>query len=136
MKNKERPSIGSALGNPSPPEDRHIPGRASAETTGSTVRQDGAASASIEKPASRESFERQRQWPAVLPTPLPLTCHQSTQVCVQSLSSRRMRARMHGGMGAGKGDRPGYSILLRFTQSRPARPHRTSASHLHSLRWI
>ena len=51
MKNKEEPSIGSALGNPSPPADRHIPGRASAETTGSTVRQDGAAPASIEKPA-------------------------------------------------------------------------------------
>ena len=51
MKNKEEPSIGSALGNPSTPADRHIPGRASAETTGSTVRQDGAASASIEKPA-------------------------------------------------------------------------------------
>ncbi len=51
MKNKEEPSIGSALGNPSPPADRHIPGRACVETTGSIVRQDGAAPASIEKPA-------------------------------------------------------------------------------------
>ena len=61
MKNKEEPSIGSTSGNPSPPADRHIPGCLRAETTGSIVRQDGAASASIEKPALRESTERQRQ---------------------------------------------------------------------------
>jgi RNA-directed DNA polymerase len=51
MKSKEEPSIGSESGNPSSPADRHIPGRASVETTGSVVRQDGAAPASIEKPA-------------------------------------------------------------------------------------
>ena len=51
MKNKEEPSIGSAPGNPSSPADRHMPGRARVETTGSTVRQDGAASAQVEKPA-------------------------------------------------------------------------------------
>lgn len=51
MKNKEEPSIGSALGNPSRPADRHIPGRTSVETTGSAVRQDGAAPAQVEKPA-------------------------------------------------------------------------------------
>lgn len=51
MKNKEEPSIGSASGNPSSPADRHIPGRASVETTGSVVRQGGAEPASIEKPA-------------------------------------------------------------------------------------
>ena len=61
MKNKDEPSIGSTSGNPSSPADRHIPGRARAETTGSIVRQDGAASASVEKPALRESTERQRQ---------------------------------------------------------------------------
>ena len=51
MKNKEEPSIGSESGNPSSPADRHFPGRASVETTGSVVRQDGAAPALIEKPA-------------------------------------------------------------------------------------
>ena len=78
MKNKEEPSIGSTSGNPSPPADRHIPGCVREETTGSIVRQDGAALASIEKPASHASIERQRQWPAVLPTLPPLTRHQST----------------------------------------------------------
>jgi len=42
MKNKEEPSIGSTSGNPSRPADRHNPGCASMETTGSIVRQDGA----------------------------------------------------------------------------------------------
>lgn len=51
MKNKEEPSIGSTSGNPSRPADRHNPGCASMETTGSIVRQDGAASAQVEKPA-------------------------------------------------------------------------------------
>jgi len=51
MKNKEEPSIGSALGNPSRPADRHNPGRVRMETTGSAVRQDGAAPAQVEKPA-------------------------------------------------------------------------------------
>ena len=50
MKNKEEPSIGWTSGNPYPPADRHLPGCVREETTGSIVRQDGAASASIEKP--------------------------------------------------------------------------------------
>jgi len=55
MKNKEEPSIGSALGNPSRPAGRHNPGRVSMETTGSIVRQDGAAPAQVEKPVLRKS---------------------------------------------------------------------------------
>ena len=51
MKNKEEPSIDLTRGNPSMPAERHIPDCQSMETTGSTVRQDGAASASIETPA-------------------------------------------------------------------------------------
>jgi len=51
MKNKEEPSIDLSRGNPSTPADRHIPGCQSVETTGSTVRTDDAATASIEKPA-------------------------------------------------------------------------------------
>jgi hypothetical protein len=51
MKNKEEPSIDLTRGNPSTPADRQIPGCQSVETTGSIVRQDGAAPASIEKPA-------------------------------------------------------------------------------------
>ena len=51
MKNKEEPSVDLTLRNPSTPADRHIPGHERAETTGSIVRQDGAASASIAKPA-------------------------------------------------------------------------------------
>jgi hypothetical protein len=51
MKNKEEPSIDLTRGNPSTPADRHIPGCQSVETTGSTVRPDDAAAASIEKPA-------------------------------------------------------------------------------------
>lgn len=51
MKNKEEPSIDLTRGNPSTPADRHFPGRQRMETTGSTVRQDGAAPASIEKSA-------------------------------------------------------------------------------------
>lgn len=52
MKNKEEPSIDLTRGNPSTPASRQIsrqPQRM--ETTGSIVRQDGAAPASIEKPA-------------------------------------------------------------------------------------
>ena len=51
MKNKEEPSIDLTRGNHSTPADRQIPGSQSMETTGSIVRQDGAAPASIEKPA-------------------------------------------------------------------------------------
>jgi len=51
MKNKEEPSIDLTRGNHSTPADRQIPGCQSMETTGSIVRQDGAAPASIEKPA-------------------------------------------------------------------------------------
>ncbi len=51
MKNKEESSIVLTRGNPSTPADRHIPGCQSVQTTGSTVRQDGAAAAAIEKPA-------------------------------------------------------------------------------------
>ncbi len=51
MKNKEEPSIDLSRENPSTPADRHIPGYQCMETTGSTVRPDDAASASIEKPA-------------------------------------------------------------------------------------
>ena len=51
MKNKEEPSIDSTSGTPSSPVDRYIPRCVSAETPGSIVRQDGAASPSIEKPA-------------------------------------------------------------------------------------
>lgn len=51
MKNKEEPSIDLTRGNPSTPVDRQIPGYQRMETTGSIVRQDGATSASIEKPA-------------------------------------------------------------------------------------
>ena len=51
MKNKEEPSIDLTRGNPSRPADRHIPGSQRMETTGSIVRPDDAASASIEKPA-------------------------------------------------------------------------------------
>ncbi len=57
MKNKEEPSIGSASGNLSRPADRHIPGRVRMETTGSIVRQDGAASAQVETPALRKSSD-------------------------------------------------------------------------------
>jgi RNA-directed DNA polymerase len=52
MKNKEEPSIDLTRGNPSTPANRQLsrqPQRV--ETTGSIVRQDGAAPASIEKPA-------------------------------------------------------------------------------------
>ena len=52
MKNKEEPSIDLTRGNPSTPASRQISRQPqSVETTGSTVRQDGAAPASIEKPA-------------------------------------------------------------------------------------
>lgn len=51
MKNKEEPSIDLTRGNPSTPADRQIPGCQRVKTTGSIVRQDGAAAASIEKPA-------------------------------------------------------------------------------------
>jgi len=51
MKNKEEPSIDLTRGNPSTPADRQIPGCPRMETTGSIVRPDGAAPASIEKPA-------------------------------------------------------------------------------------
>lgn len=52
MKNKAGPSIGSAIGNHSPPADSHVPGHVGAETIGSTVRQDGAAPASIAHPGA------------------------------------------------------------------------------------
>jgi RNA-directed DNA polymerase len=51
MKNKEAPSIDLTPGNPSMPAARQIPDCLNMETTGSTVRQDGAASALIEKRA-------------------------------------------------------------------------------------
>jgi len=51
MKNKEEPSIDLTRGNPSTPADRQIPGCQSMKTTGSIIRQDDAAPASIEKPA-------------------------------------------------------------------------------------
>ena len=52
MKNKEEPSIDSTRGNPSTPASRQMSRQPqSVKTTGSTVRLDDAASASIEKPA-------------------------------------------------------------------------------------
>lgn len=52
MKNKEEPSIDLTRGNPSTPASRQLSRQPqSVETTGSIVRQDGAAPASIEKPA-------------------------------------------------------------------------------------
>ncbi len=51
MKNKEEPSIDLSRGNPCLPVDQNITGRESLQTTGSTIRTDGAATASIEKPA-------------------------------------------------------------------------------------
>ncbi len=76
MKNKEEPSIGSASGNPSTPANRYIPGRASAETTGSIVRQDATAPASLETPALSESPGCLRQCPSMIPTSMPLTPNQ------------------------------------------------------------
>jgi hypothetical protein len=58
MKNKEKPSIDLTRGNPSTPASRQLsrqPQRA--ETIGSIVRQDGAAPASIEKPALEPGCE-------------------------------------------------------------------------------
>ena len=51
MKNKEEPSIDSTRGNPSRQPAGKFPGSPRVKTTGSTVRPDDAASASIEKPA-------------------------------------------------------------------------------------
>ncbi len=51
MKNKEAPSRDLKRGNPSLTADRHLPGGSRKETTGSTVRLDDSALASLEKPA-------------------------------------------------------------------------------------
>ena len=51
MKNKEEPSIDSSRENPCLPVDQNFSGRVSLQTTGSTVRTEDAASASIETPA-------------------------------------------------------------------------------------
>jgi RNA-directed DNA polymerase len=51
MKNKEEPSIDLSRENPCLPADQNFPGRLSLQTTGSPVRTDDAATASLEKPA-------------------------------------------------------------------------------------
>ena len=76
MKNKEEPSIDLTRGNPSTPADRHISGCASVETTGSTFRQDSAASASIEKPAL--SRYRRRYSKDLHPIPTSISLPSST----------------------------------------------------------
>ncbi len=51
MKNKEEPSSGLSRGNHRTPGEPSLPDSARMRTTGSTVRSDDAATASLEKPA-------------------------------------------------------------------------------------
>jgi hypothetical protein len=50
MKNNEEPSIGLPRGNPRMPGDPSLPDSVRMRTTGSTVRTDDTATASLEKP--------------------------------------------------------------------------------------
>jgi hypothetical protein len=99
-------------GNHSPPVFRHHPEDPREETTGSLSRPGRTATASFEKPALGQFPESLRAAAVDASNVEPVFLSAATLVPdFPSSRNRLVRARMLGGVGAGRGNPPGYPMV-------------------------